>query len=106
MLFHDADEETIAESKAGMHDVVRAVTERDFLSCHSFDVRDRLDELATPALALVGDHDSLTPPKFHEFLAENIPDAGIVTVTDAAHLAMIEQPDAFNGALDIFLNRL
>jgi pimeloyl-ACP methyl ester carboxylesterase len=106
MLFHDADEETIAESKAAMHDVGRAVTERDFLSCHTFDVRDRLSELSTPALALVGDHDSLTPPKFHEFLAEEIPDAGIVTVTDAAHLAMLEQPDAFNGALDIFLNRI
>ena len=106
MLFHDPDEDVLDQSKATMHAVGRAVTERDFRSCHSFDVRDRLGELSTPALAIVGDHDSLTPPKFHEFLAEEIPDAGIVTVTDAAHLAMLEQPDAFNGALDIFLNRL
>jgi pimeloyl-ACP methyl ester carboxylesterase len=106
MLFHDAAEEAVEQSKSTMHEVGRAVTERDFLSCHTFDVRDRLDELSTPALAVVGDHDSLTPPKYHEFLAEEIPDAGIVTVTDAAHLAMLEQPDAFNGALDIFLNRV
>ena len=106
MLFHDADEDDVEQSKATMYDVGRAVTERDFLSCHAFDVRDRLGELSTPALAVVGDHDSLTPTKYHEFLAEEIPDAGIVTVTDAAHLAMLEQPDAFNGALDIFLNRL
>jgi pimeloyl-ACP methyl ester carboxylesterase len=104
-LFHDPDEETVRESTEAMHEVGRAVTERDFLSCHSFDVRDRLDELETPALAVVGEHDSLTPPEFHEFLAEQIPDAGVVTITDAAHLAMLEQPDAFNGALDIFLNR-
>jgi len=105
-LFHDPGEETVAASKTAMREVGRAVTERDFLSCHAFDVRDRLDELDTPALAVVGEHDSLTPPAFHEYLAEHIPDAGVVTITDAAHLAMLEQPDAFNGALDIFLNRL
>jgi pimeloyl-ACP methyl ester carboxylesterase len=106
MLFHDADADTVKQSKTEMREVGRTVTERDFLSCHAFDVRGRLDELDTPALAVVGDHDSLTPPEYHEYLAEHIPDAGIVTVTDAAHLAMLEQPNVFNGALDVFLNRL
>jgi pimeloyl-ACP methyl ester carboxylesterase len=102
-LFHDPDEETLENSKREMRRAGRAVTERDFLTCHRFDVRDRLGDVDVPVLALVGEHDRLTPPRFHEYLAEHLPVGRWETVSGAAHLAMIERPAAVNGAIDGFL---
>ena len=51
-LFHDAPSEYSTLSRAGMRDCGRAVTDRDFETCHGFDVRDRLDEIAVPSLAV------------------------------------------------------
>lgn len=103
-LFHDAAAEYVELSKAAMRETGRAVTERDFQSCHSFDVRDRLEEIEIPALAVVGEHDGLTPPRYHDFLAERIDDCTRAVVADAAHLAMIEQPTAFNAVVAEFLD--
>lgn len=95
----------LARSKATMRAVGREVTRRDFLTCHRFDVRDRLDEIAVPTLALCGEHDRLTPLEYHDFLAREIPDAESETVPDAAHLAMVERPKEFDAAIDHFLER-
>ncbi|MWG36065.1 alpha/beta fold hydrolase [Halomarina oriensis] len=103
MLFHDADDETRTASIAAMEATGRAVTERDFLTCDAFDVRERLDEVAVPTLALTGEHDRLTPPSFHEYLADELPSSSAVTVEDAAHLSMLEHPDAWNDAVEPFL---
>lgn len=105
-LFHDPGAELLELSRESMEAAGRAVTERDFRTCHTFDVRDRLDRIDAPALAVVGEHDKLTPPRYHEFLADEIPDCGLAHVEGAAHLAMLEQPAAFNAALEEFLDRL
>ncbi|WP_129116412.1 alpha/beta fold hydrolase [Halegenticoccus tardaugens] len=103
-LFHESDERTLELSKEAMYEAGRAVTERDFLTCHEFDVRDRLADVDVPTLAVVGEHDRLTPPWYHEFLAEEIPDCELAVIEDAAHLAMLERPAAFNEAASAFLD--
>jgi 3-oxoadipate enol-lactonase len=103
-LFHDPDDRLIEASNETLHAAGRAVTERDFRTCHEFDVRGRLDGVDTPTLAVVGEYDALTPPWYHEALAERIPGAEWTTVEDAAHLAMLERPTAFNDALTDFLD--
>lgn len=102
MLFHDTDEEW-ASSKAGMRETGLRVTRRDFMSCNTFDVRDRLDEVDIPCLAITGEHDRLTPPSFHAYLSKNIPTCEQATVRDAAHLSMLEQPERWNDAVASFL---
>ncbi|WP_416840991.1 alpha/beta fold hydrolase [Haloferax sp. DFSO52] len=104
-LFHSDDERLLDASKAAMYDAGQAVTSRDFGTCHTFDVRDEVSEITVPTLALVGEYDRLTPPSYHEYLADEMPNCELATVADAAHLAMLEQPDAFNGALKSFLDR-
>ncbi|WP_248517001.1 alpha/beta fold hydrolase [Salinarchaeum laminariae] len=105
-LFADPDPELVEASESVMRETGRAVTERDFLTCHAFDVRDRLGEIDVPTLAIVGENDQLTPPRYHEFLASELPDAALAIVDDAAHMAMLEQPDAFNSALGRFTGDL
>jgi len=105
-LFHDADERLLERSKAATYETGRRVTRRDYLSCHTFDARDRLDEIAVPALALVGEYDGLTPPSYHEYLAERMPDCEYRELDDAAHLTMVERPAAFNAAVEAFLDEV
>jgi pimeloyl-ACP methyl ester carboxylesterase len=102
-LFHDPDERYVELSKEGMRAAGREVTARDFRCCHSFDVRDRVNEIDVPTLAVVGEHDKLTPPRYHEFLAENMPDCEVAILADAAHLAMLERPESFNRVVSKFL---
>ncbi|NEU56168.1 alpha/beta fold hydrolase [Halorussus sp. MSC15.2] len=103
-LFHDADSRYIQLSTEAMKEVGRRVTRRDFESCHAFDVRDRLGDVDVPALAVVGEHDHLTPPAYHEELADGIPDCEYAEVRGAAHLAMLEEPEGFNAAIMDFLD--
>ena len=106
VLFHDPDPRDVERSKATMRETGRAVTERDFLTCDRFDVRDRLGEIAVPTLAVYGEHDRLTPKRFHEYLAEHVPDAELVEIADAAHLPFVERPTAFDRAVSGFLDGL
>ncbi|MEF8872567.1 MAG: alpha/beta hydrolase [Haloarculaceae archaeon] len=103
-LFHDADEQTRERSVETMYAVGQAVTERDFLSCHTFDVREQLHDVQIPVLALVGEHDTLTPPSYHELLASELPHGELTVLDDAAHLAMVDQPVAFNASLSGFFD--
>ena len=82
----------------------QAVTRRDFETCHQFDVRENLDSVTTPTLAVCGEYDLLTPPRYHEYLVEEIDDATLVELENAAHLSMLEQYEAFNDALRDFLS--
>ncbi|MEY7848187.1 alpha/beta fold hydrolase [Natrarchaeobius sp. A-rgal3] len=102
-FFADPDPALRERSIETMYDCGQAVTRRDFRTCHEFDVRERLEEIDVPILAIYGDGDRLTPPWYHEFLAAEIPDAQAVEITDAGHLSMLERPDAFNDAVATFL---
>jgi len=103
-LFHTSDDRLQDRSREQMRSVGRPVTERDFLSCHSFDVTDRLAAIDIPTLALCGAHDRLTPRAYHEQLARDLPRGEFAVVPDAAHLAMLERPAQFNGLVAGFLD--
>jgi pimeloyl-ACP methyl ester carboxylesterase len=105
-LFHDPAPEAVERSTATLRETGRATTRRDFETCHRFDVRDRLDEVGVPALALCGTDDGLTPPRYHEYLAEGISGGELAVVDDAAHLAMLERPAVFDAAVEDFLGSI
>ena len=104
-LLFDPDDRTRERSIAQMRAAGQRVTRRDFLTCHTFDVSDRLAEISVPALALVGEHDSLTPPSYHESLSSGISRCELATLAESAHLTMVETPDAFNAAVESFCDR-
>ncbi|MGQ0543918.1 MAG: 3-oxoadipate enol-lactonase [Betaproteobacteria bacterium] len=68
------------------------------------DVTARLKELALPALVVCGEQDPGTPPAMAREIAQNLPGAKLVLIAQAAHLANVEQPEAFNRALAGFLS--
>ncbi len=75
-------------------------------------MRDRPDTtpavsaMSMPALVLVGQRDTVTPPAEHRTLADTLPHARYVELEGAGHLSSLERPDAFNAALLGFLHAL
>lgn len=55
------------------------------------------------ALIMCGDSDRVTPKGHSELLVEQLPDAKLVIVPDAGHLALMERPEAVNEHLRAFL---
>ena len=67
-------------------------------------VTSRLKEIKTPTLVICGNDDPATPPAMAREIHENIDGARLTLIPQAAHLANIEQPEAFNRALGEFLS--
>jgi 3-oxoadipate enol-lactonase len=62
----------------------------------------RLKEIRVPVLAITGEQDGSAAGT--KFIGENIPGARFVAIPQAAHIANVEQPEAFNRALRDFLS--
>lgn len=59
--------------------------------------------LTTPILYIVGDQDSGAPPETMRAMADATPGARFELISNAAHIANIDNPDAFNKAVDDYL---
>ena len=78
-------------------------------------VADRLGALASPVLIVFGEEDKLIPNRFlhpqlntkavAEKAQEAIPGSQLIMLPKAGHLLMFEQSEAFNQALQNFLNK-
>lgn len=56
-----------------------------------------------PALILCGAHDTITPPRRHEFMAELMPSAELVVLEEAGHQPLLEAPEAVTAAMTHWL---
>jgi pimeloyl-ACP methyl ester carboxylesterase len=65
---------------------------------------ERMDDIAVPALIMVGEHDLPDVRQAADHLATTLGDGKAVVIPDAAHLPSLEQPEAFNRALFGFLD--
>jgi len=62
-----------------------------------------LSGIKAPTLVVVGEDDQLTPPSNAAALVRGIPGAKMVVIPRAGHVSSLENPEAFNKALDEFL---
>ena len=67
------------------------------------DLRDTLSRITTPALIIVGSRDESTPPAQARELCDAIAGSRLAILDGAAHLANVEQADAFNAHALAFL---
>lgn len=61
-----------------------------------WDFRDRLPEIISPTLVISAAEDPATPREHAEVLAQGIPNATLAVLPEAAHLANVQQPEAFS----------
>jgi pimeloyl-ACP methyl ester carboxylesterase len=77
------------------------VVRGDYQACAEFDVSRRVEagELRGPAVVVWGAADGITPPAESARLAAHIQGARTAAVARAAHMAPLEQPEAWSGAV-------
>jgi pimeloyl-ACP methyl ester carboxylesterase len=66
------------------------------------DQRHVVSRVRVPALVVVGEHDRITPPAAAVELAGSLPDARLVVLEGAGHLAMLERPVELDRELRLF----
>jgi len=62
-----------------------------------------LARIRTPVTIADGDHDEAIKREHTDYLARAIPGAKLVILPEASHFAMLQQPEAFNRAILVFL---
>ena len=65
-----------------------------------------LPDIAVPTLVITGEEDEMIPVEESRRIAAGVPNATLVIIPRAGHLANVEQPDAFNSAVSGFLASL
>jgi len=70
------------------------------------DATPQLGRVQAPTLVVVGREDTVTPRADAETLQRGIPGAVLYEIPAAGHLASLEQPQAFDAALEPFLQPL
>ncbi|MCS6293961.1 MAG: alpha/beta fold hydrolase [Nitrospira sp.] len=65
-----------------------------------------LKQIACPTQIIVGELDQATPPADAKLMAEQIPHARLAIIPNAAHLANLEQPEAFTRLIEEFYSEL
>jgi 3-oxoadipate enol-lactonase len=77
--------------------------------CHAIsalDLTDRISAIALPTLIVVGEEDQGTPVAASKVMHERIKGSELVIIPSAAHLANLEQPEAFTRAVMGFLSKV
>jgi len=71
----------------------------------TFDRREQLPRIAVPALLVAGSDDRTAPAAIMKKMHEKIPGSDYVLLEGCGHLGPMDQPEAFNAALEGFLVR-
>jgi len=71
-----------------------------------FNMRDRLPQVTTPTLVIVGSADGRNPVEESEYQNRHIPDAWLKIIKGAGHMVHVEKPREFNRAVTAFLRTM
>jgi len=99
--------ETVSPEVKRIRDLILATPPEGFIGCSEairrLDYLQRLSEIHTPTLVVVGEQDPGTPVSDSEAIHRRIQGAKMEVIPAAAHLCNVEQADVFNRFLLDFL---
>jgi pimeloyl-ACP methyl ester carboxylesterase len=78
----------------------------DFKACNEFDRLRKISSINHPALVVCGSEDSMTPPKYSQYLADNLLQATLRIIEGAGHMVMVENAFKTNASILKFLATL
>jgi len=82
------------------------VVEADFRACDSFDRTEQIKNIHLPTLIISADQDRLTPPKYSDYLHQQISGSELVRIEGAGHVVNLEKPEEVNQALEQFFQKI
>jgi pimeloyl-ACP methyl ester carboxylesterase len=89
-----------------MGELRSSVLHGDLMACDAFDRMADLKGIDSPTLILCGLEDQMTPPKYSQYLHQQIAGSVLHIFKDAGHMVMLEQPDRVAEHLAQFLNSI
>ncbi len=78
----------------------------DFQACDRFDVIERVKDISLPCLIFSGTEDKLTPPKYMDYLHEQIRGSRLIRLDNAGHMLNLEKVTEVNAAIQEFIESL
>ena len=78
----------------------------DFKACNEFDKLGEIGSIRHPALVICGSEDSMTPPQYSQYLADNLQRATLRVIDGAGHMVMVENAFKVNASILKFLATL
>ena len=103
LVGENPDADGMALARDCMAEVPEASYRASMMALLGFDRRHALKDIRVPTLVLSGSRDGNAPAPMMAKMASYIPSAKYVELEGVGHLANLERPGAFNGALDYFL---
>lgn len=79
------------------------VLARGMLGMMEYDATATLAKIGMPTLVIVGDKDKTTLPEAGQFIAANIPNARLETLSPARHVSLMEHHGWFDGLVKDFV---
>jgi pimeloyl-ACP methyl ester esterase len=102
-LFKDSHSALLSWVIGQMQKTPPHVAEACFDAFLAADLRGGLKKLAVPTAVLHGKHDAVLPLAHGEDLAKKIPGAKLTVFAESGHAPHLEEPEAFNAALEKLL---
>lgn len=100
-----SDPEGLALAERVMAEVPPETYRKAVRMLTTFDRRRELAAIRVPTLLIAGTDDRTAPPAVMQKMAQKIPGAEYVLLEGCGHLGPMDQPQAFNAALEDFLRR-
>jgi pimeloyl-ACP methyl ester carboxylesterase len=66
---------------------------KDLQACNVFNIMDKVSQIQQPILAITGEKDQMTPPKYALFYETAHSNSKVVTIGSGGHMVMVERPD-------------
>jgi 3-oxoadipate enol-lactonase len=101
--FIEKNPAVVAERKAALAKADPACFATACRALAALDLSGKLQAIKNPTLVMAGSEDATTPPALARQLAAGIPGAKFVELKGCGHCPQIENPPAFVGALEAFL---
>lgn len=74
------------------------------ITCFSVDYLERLSQIKTPVLVVIGEQDFKTPIELSEKIHRRLPNSLLLQIPNAMHLSNVDNPKVFNKFVTSFLN--
>ena len=78
----------------------------DFVACNGFDLREQVAKIQLPTLVVSGTKDQMTPSKFGQFLADQLPNGAFALLDGVGHMLMLEAAEEVERLVRQFLGKL
>ena len=101
--YRGVDEEVYPVLRQRAAEVGPKVELNDLMACDSFNMMDRVNEIALPTRVICGSEDVMTPVKYSQFLSNNIEGATESIIPGGGHFVHMEKYQKVNEEIEDFL---